>query len=134
MASTLRLSNLMVNTGMDAQAALLNGGFLDLYDGTQPATADTPVTTQTRLATLTFGTPAFNPAVTGVVVATALGSEPSIAATAQAKWARGYKADHTTVVCDWGVSTSGADINLNSTNLQMGGQLSLSSLTLTEPK
>jgi hypothetical protein len=34
-------------------APLLNSGFIEIYDGTQPANADTAVSTQNLIATLT---------------------------------------------------------------------------------
>lgn len=53
----------------DAKAAavtrLLDGGWLRVYDGRKPETADTPVTDQTLLASLRFGEQAFRAPVYG---------------------------------------------------------------------
>lgn len=49
MAKNTQLSNLAVNTEADALGALLNSGLLRIYDGTQPATADTAITTQVEI-------------------------------------------------------------------------------------
>lgn len=46
MTKNTRLSTLVVNAQADALAALAAGGFLDMYDGVQPKSADDPVTTQ----------------------------------------------------------------------------------------
>lgn len=41
MAKNTQLSNAAVNAEADALSALLNTGYLRIYSGTQPATADT---------------------------------------------------------------------------------------------
>ena len=50
MANNLKLSNAAVNAEADALSVLLDNGYLRIYDGTQPANADTPISTQTLLA------------------------------------------------------------------------------------
>ena len=68
----------------DAVATLCNGGTINIYDGAQPATADTAVTTQTLLATCTFGTPAFGAAAAGVATANAITQDASADASGTA--------------------------------------------------
>jgi hypothetical protein len=41
-----QLTNAAVNAEANALAALLNGGFIDIYDGTQPASVLAAVHTQ----------------------------------------------------------------------------------------
>ena len=53
------LANLAADTANNAFLALLNNGFLEIYGGTQPANADTAITTQPLLATLGFSATAF---------------------------------------------------------------------------
>jgi hypothetical protein len=69
MAKRTVLSELSVNTEANAFAALMDGGFIDFYDGAPPKDADTPVKGQTLGVTLGFGSPAFGPAVAGVITA-----------------------------------------------------------------
>jgi hypothetical protein len=134
MANNPKYTNLAVNTKADALAALLNGGKLRIYDGTQPATADTGITTQVLLAELTFGSPAFGAAVAGVAAANAITQDADADATGTATWFRALKSDGTTAVLDGSVGTSGADLNLNSVAIQIHAAVSVSSFTLTEPK
>jgi hypothetical protein len=134
MALNPKYSNAAVNAKADAQSALLNSGFLDIYDGAQPATADTAVGAQVKLARLTFANPAFGAAVAGVATANAIGSDSSADATGTAAWFRAWKSDGTTVVCDGSVGTSGCNLNLNSVALSAGAAVGVTSLVLTENK
>lgn len=133
MANNPKQANVAVNAATNAVAALLNSGYVRIYDGAQPATADTAITTQTLLAELTFGATAFGSAVAGVATANAIGSGTA-AATGTAAWFRTFKTDGTTAVYDGSVGTSGCDMNLGSTAIQSGGLVSLSSFTYTLPK
>lgn len=136
-ALTPRISNVAANAAADAICALGNGGFLDIYDSTgtgQPATADTAITTQVKLAGLTLNATACGAAVAGVATFNAIGSDASADATGTATWFRVYKSDHTTVVFDGSVGTSGANINLSSTSIVATGTVSVSSLTFTQSK
>lgn len=134
MALNTQLAYNSCNTEADALGPLLNNGKLRIYDGTQPANADTPVTSQTLLAELTFGDPAFGSASNGVITANAIMADSSANATGTATWFRCVKSDGTTVVMDGSVGTSGANLNLNSVNIQAGAQVSVSSFTHTVPR
>src|SRR5690349_19410703 len=120
------------NAACDAMAALANSGRLKIYDGSQPANAATAVTTQNVLADLTMNATAFGAAVNGVATANAITSDTSADATGTATWFRLYKSDNSTVVLDGSVGTSGADLNLNTTSIVAGAQVSITSFTLTE--
>jgi len=133
-ALTPKLSNAGANAAADAACALCNNGFLDIYDGTQPATADTAVTSQVKLAHLTFGATAFGAASAGVATANAIGSDASADATGTATWFRAYKSDGTSVVFDGSVGTSGCNLNLSSTSIVATGVVSVTSLTYTQSK
>jgi len=134
MANNLNLSNAAANAGLDAITALLNSGFLDIYDGSQPANANIAIGAQVRLASLTFGATAFGASAAGVAAANAIGTDVSNDATGTATWARLWKSDHTSVVMDLSVGTSGCDINLDSVAIQVGAQTSITALTLTLPE
>jgi hypothetical protein len=128
-----QLSNLAANAGADAIAALYNGGFIDFYDGTQPADAQTSVTTQVLLGSLTFSNPSSVAAALGVAVANAITSV-LCAASGTASWARVRKSDHTTAVVDFSVGTSGCDLNMNTVTFVAGGIISITRFEFTQKK
>ncbi len=134
MATNPKRTNAAATAACDAMAVLANGGFLDIYDGAQPATADTAVGAQVKLASLPLSATAFAGAVNGVATANAITSDASADATGTAAWFRVFKSDHTTAVWDGSVGTAAADLVLNSTAIQIGAQVSVTSLTLTEAK
>src|SRR5260221_10205792 len=76
----------------------LDNGYLRIYDGTQPATADTAITTQNLLSTLRFGATAFGGAANGVATANVITADPAAALSGTATWFRCLKSDGTTVV------------------------------------
>ena len=120
MANNPKRTNLAANTAVDAMAALLNGGKLRIYDGAQPATADTAVGAQVLLAELTFANPAFGAGVAGVATANAITGDPTADATGDANWFRALKSDGVTVVYDGTVGAGGAfDCVLNSDALSL---------------
>jgi hypothetical protein len=133
MPANLRLATASVNTGLDALLARADGGFLKIYDGDQPADANTAISSQQLLATLRFSSPAFSAATNGTAAAHAITSDPAIAATGTASWARLLAANGTSVVCDLSVATVDANIVFPSVNFQAGGECAVSSLTLRLP-
>jgi hypothetical protein len=133
MANAPKQTNLAVNTAADAACALLNSGYLRIYDGSQPATADTAISTQNLLAELRFNATAFGSSVAGVATANAITSGTA-GATGTAAWFRAFKSDGTTAVLDGSVGTSGCDLNLGSVAIQSGGVVSVSAFTYTLPK
>jgi hypothetical protein len=134
MALNPKRSNAAVNAAADAVCTLLNSGKLRIYDGTQPATANTAITTQTLLAELTFNATAFGAASNGVATANSITADSSADATGTASWFRAVKSDGTTAVFDGSVGTSSADLVLNSVNISSGAQVSVTSFTYTENK
>lgn len=134
MALTPKLSNAGANAAADATCALCNSGFIDILDGSQPATADTAITTQVKLAGLTFSATAFGAAAAGVATANAIGSDASADATGTATWFRAYKSDHTSAVFDGSVGTSGCNLNLSSVSIIATGSVAVSSFTYTQQK
>jgi hypothetical protein len=134
MATNPKFSNLTVNGEADFIGTALDSGFIRIYDGSQPATADTALSGQTLLAELTFGADAFPSAVAGVLTANAITSDSSANATGTAAWARLLKTDGTSVVMDGTVGTSAANVVINSTAISAGAVVSCSSLTITISK
>lgn len=128
----MKLANAAVNAEADTFAALLNGGTLKIYNGTQPATADTAVSGQTLLATFTLPNPAFGSAVAGVVTLNAV-TEVSAVASGTATWARWEKSDSTPVM-DTTVGVSGADLIINNNAIVVDNTVQVLSFTYTRPK
>src|SRR4051794_35230978 len=100
MATNPQLSDAAASAEVDALTALLNNGYLRIYNGVQPADANTPLAGQTLLAELRFGNPAFGAGVAGVATANAITSDTDADANGTATWYRCFKSDGTTVVCD----------------------------------
>jgi hypothetical protein len=104
------------------------GAIFTLYSGTQPANANTAITSQTPLVALTipgvFGTD-----VNGTLT---LGSVNSATASASgtASFFRVLQSHGPTVVMDGSVGTSSADLILNSTSIVTGQTVNISSGTI----
>jgi hypothetical protein len=130
MALNPHFSDTAANAAANALTALLNSGKLRIYDGSQPANANTAVSTQNLLAELTFNATAFGGASAGVATANAITSATA-AATGTAAWFRAVKSDGTTVVWDGSVGTSGANLNLGTVAISSGATVSVSALTYT---
>jgi hypothetical protein len=134
MALNPKQTNTAANAAADAVVALANSGKLRIYDGTQPATADTAVSTQNLLAELTLNSTAFGAAVAGVATANSITSDSTADASGTATWFRIVKSDGTTVLWDGSVGTSGCDLNLNTAVIEAGAIVAVTSLTYTISK
>jgi hypothetical protein len=134
MALNPKFSNASANARADAHCALLNNGYLRIYDGTQPTTADTAIGAQVLLAELRFSATAFGAAVAGVATANAITQDSSANASGTATWYRALGSDGTSVVEDGSVGTSSANLVLNSVAISSGAAVQVSSFTHTESK
>lgn len=134
MAHSPKLSNVAANAAANAVCALLNTGYLRIYDGTQPATADTALSGNTLLAELRFGATAFGSASGGVAAANSITSDTDADATGTASFARAFETDGTTVVEDFSVGTSGADLNLATVSIVQHATVACSALSYTQSK
>ena len=103
MALSPKLSDVAINAAADVVCSLLNGGYLRLYSGSQPATASTAITSQMQLAELRFSSKAFAPAAGGVAAANAIAPDKAAAAVGMAQWFRAFKSDGLTSVFDGSV-------------------------------
>jgi len=129
MASNLKYSN---GTRDAQQNGLITyagtGSIIRLYDGTQPTNANTAISTQTLLVSLTvagsFGTDSNGTITIGSV------TSGTAVASSTATFFRIVKSDGTTVVMDGSVGTSGADMNLNTTTIASGQTVSISAGTI----
>jgi len=134
MANNLKLSNAAVDTEGDALAPLFDNGYLRIYDGAQPTSADTAVGAQVLLAELRFAATGIATSVNGLLTANALTADSSANASGTAAWYRALQSDGTAVICDGSVGTSGADLNMNSVAISSGAAVSITSFTHTIPK
>jgi hypothetical protein len=138
MATNPFFSDASNQASMDARTARVNGGFLQLYSGSQPGDANQAVT-GTLLAKLPLSATAFAPSTsagaTGSRVTTATANAITSAAglaTATAGYFAVMKSDGVTVEWMGSVGTSSADLNLSSTSVVTGVNVSVSAFTLTQ--
>ena len=134
MATNPKRSNVAVNAEADAITPLLNSGYLRIYDGTQPTTADTAIGVQVLLAELRWNATAFGSASAGVATANAITSDASANASGTASWFRALKSDGTTVIFDGSVGTSAADLILATTSIVAAAIVDVSAFTYTANK
>lgn len=134
MANNLKLTNVAVNAEADAFSDLLDNGYLRIYSGSQPTTADTALSGNVLLAELRFSAVASPAASAGVITFSTITSDTTADATGTATFFRTFKSDGTTPVHDGSVGTSSADLVLNSVAIQAGAQVDVTSLTHTIPK
>lgn len=125
-STTVRNNRLtQVSNAIDGGAG---AGLLRIYDGTRPATGGTATT---LLAELTFTDPCAASVTGGVLTFDAIAADTSANATGTATWFRCVDSAGTFVV-DGDVGTSGSDLNLNSTSISTGQEVSITSATITE--
>jgi len=129
MASNLKYSN---GTRDAQQQGLIvyagSGALIKIYNGTQPANANTAISTQTLLVSLpvsgSFGTDS-----NGTITLSSVTNGTAVA-TATAEFFRIFKSDGTTVVMDGSVGTTDADMILDNTSIATGQIVSITSGTI----
>lgn len=136
MAKNTQLTNAVVNAQADALARQLDNGYLRIYSGTQPATADTGLSGNTLLAELRFAATSAPAASAGVLTFNAITADSSADATGTATFFRAYQSNGTSVVMDGTVGATGSTSNLelNSASIVSGAQVSVTSFTHTVAK
>lgn len=120
MPKITNLTNLAVDVEANAFAALMDGGFIDIYGGTIPEDADEPLSGQIMAVSLSFGRPAFMTSRDGQIVANPIMAGVAINTVNPVTWARIFRADHTTPVMDVSVGTRDAVVILPSVNIPAG--------------
>lgn len=123
------VSNRALNAGIGDEA---DSGILRIYDGTEPATAETAITDQNLLAEFTLDAAAFPPASGGEITAAAI-APVAAGADGIASWFRLFDAAGTTVLLQGSVGTAAAALILNSVNLVETGEVTISSLIFRGP-
>jgi hypothetical protein len=129
MASNLKYSNgtrHAQNEGLITYAG--TGAKICLYQGTAPANANTSITTQTLLVTCVISG-AFGTDTDGTLTLGTVTSGTAIA-TGTANFFRVFKSDGTTVVMDGSVGTSGADLNLDTTTINITQSVNITGGTI----
>ena len=129
MASNLKYSN---GTRHAQQQGLItyagSGALINIYAGSQPANANTAISGQTLLVTLTvsgsFGTDS-----NGTITLSTVTNGTAVA-TGTAAFFRITQSNGTTVVMDGSVATSDADLVLNNTSIATGQVVSISAGTI----
>lgn len=117
-----------------------NTGYIRLYSGTEPATANTTLSGNTLLAELRFGATAFNATIAAsgsdrVMTANAITQDDLADADGTATFFRAFTSGGTAgdVVFQGTVGTSGQQLNLGATNIVSGGVVRVDSMTITQP-
>jgi len=129
MPSNLKYSN---GTRNAQQVGLItyagSGALINIYAGSQPANANTAISGQTLLVTLTvsgsFGTDS-----NGTITLSTVTNGVAVA-TGTAAFFRITQSNGTTVVMDGSVATSDADLVLNNTSIATGQVVSISAGTI----
>lgn len=132
--ANLRILTTVRNAMLDAIKAAIDAGAgagtIKIYTGTQPADANTALSGNTLLATLTFTDPCAGAASGGVLTFSTITQDASADATGTATFARIQDSDGN-VVFDCDVNTSAATLIINTTSIVTGGPVSITSFTLT---
>lgn len=130
----MRDSVATLNIQADNTTVLLNSGFVKFYDGVQPVSPETAITTQNMLCSITFDATAFSVA-SGGISAIPAPINGLITTGGTTTWARLFKTDDTTVVADAtvGGASSGKDIELETIVLALDDILQLDTLLYTRP-
>jgi len=113
-----RISTNSRNAAADAIAALANGGTIEIYSGSQPATANT-APSGTLLVTVPLASTAFDVAVNGVASLKNAPLSGTGTAAGTAGWFR-VKGSGGAAVFDGSAGTSGTDLVLNTATVSVG--------------
>lgn len=111
-------------------------GTVKVYDGTQPANADTAVSTQNILCEFTLANPAFGAASNGAAsMAGGTKTDSSANNTGTATWFRAFNGAGT-VIIDGSVAATGgtADMIIDNTSIASGQTVNLTAWTVTMPR
>lgn len=127
----MRMAVARRNELLDALTNEANSGLLRFYTGTRPTNADTALSGNTLLCTLTLNATSAGAASGGVWTANAITSDSSADATGTATFARLLQSDGTTAIADFSLGTSGTEVIVNTTSIVSGAVISASSMTIT---
>jgi hypothetical protein len=136
MSTSPRISTAAAIAALDAMLALLDGGYIQIHEGSPPATLETE-TSGTLLATLPLNATAFNGAVDAMpgamATAKAITQDSSADATGTAGYYRAFtSADAATIQGTCGAAA--ADLILNSTAIVADFPVAISSWIVKIPE
>lgn len=103
-----------------------------IYSSPKPTTGGA-VGAAVQLAELTGNATAFGTVSAGVLTVNAITGDAAADATGTAFWFRVVKSDGTTFAFDGDVSTTGSDLNLNTTAIVAGATVNITSFSFTMP-
>lgn len=134
--ANMRIATDTRNGMLDALNTKLNAGSgaakIRIYDGTQPANANTAVSTQTLLAELPCSDPAAASAASGTLTLSAITNDSSADATGTATWARVLDSDNNAIFdCDVSSNAGSGTLKLNTTSIVSGGPVAITSFTIS---
>ena len=134
MAYNLKRGVAAGNAEADAVCALLNNGYLRIYNGTQPASVATAVSDQVLLAELRFNNPACAAGAANAVATIDVDpavSDSSANASGTPTWFRALESDGSTAVFDGTVGLSGCDCIIDAVPITSGATVTVQSMTYT---
>lgn len=115
------------NLEASTMATAFNSGTLQIYTGSQPASANSAAT-GTLLATITLPSSAFASASGGSVAKSATAWQTTAAATGTAGWAR-FTSSSADRRMDCSVAESGADLTIDNEGVEAGGTVTVTGFT-----
>jgi hypothetical protein len=124
-----RINSTHQNALLDARTARFNGGTLEMYTGTQPATGGT-APSGTLLVTITLPATAFSAASSGSAAKAGTWSGTAVA-SGTAGWYRLKNAGGTENE-DGAIAASGAEMTLDNYSIVSGGTVTISSFAMTQ--
>tara|TARA_Y100000310_G_scaffold337087_1_gene423234 strand:- start:1680 stop:2039 length:360 start_codon:yes stop_codon:yes gene_type:complete len=117
----------MCDAFVDAIDADASGGYWRIFNSASIASVGV------ALASLRFASTAFGAASLGIATAFSITQDSSATNSGTAKHMRVYEGDGTSELYQGDVSTSGADLNLNTVTISQGDVVSITSATVTMP-
>lgn len=133
MASNPHLSTAARNAALDTlNTTIGSGGFLRIYDGTQPTNANTALGSQVLLAELALSSSPFAAASGGSVSINTVTADSAANATGTATWGS-FVTSGGTRVLDVSVGTASADLIIDNASIVAGQQVSCASFTFSLP-
>lgn len=124
----MKLSERAANVATDAVCALLDGGCLRVYSGTQPASRADAITDQKLLLEFRFSDQAFSPAAGGIARSKSLGSVIS-KVNGTATWFRAFERDGESAVFDGSAGVGDVDLPMSRADVQIGGTVAVDSVS-----
>lgn len=129
----VKLPTAVRNARLDAIVSYAGASpIVRIYDGTPPADANAALSGNNVLAELACSATLAPAASSGTLTLSSITQDSSANASGTASFYRWLRSDGTTVIKQGTVGTSGADLNLNTVAIVVGGPVSITSWTVTD--